>query len=232
MATENARGGTAAESGSGPAASRREQVIGDEEQCARPPLPVLIIACGALAREIMALTKANAWAHVTVQCLPADYHNTPAKIPDAVRAKIRAARGRFGRIFVAYADCGTGGALDAVLAAEGAQRLPGSHCYGFFAGQRTFAELMEAELGTFYLTDFLARHFDRLIYEGLGLDRHPQLMSTIFAHYRKLVYLAQTDDPALRMKAEQAAQRLGLAYEHRFTGYGELEPALVAFAKG
>ena len=188
---------------------------------------VLIIACGALAREVVALIRANQWQHMTVQCLPAEWHNTPDKIPDGVRDKIRAARGRFARIFVAYADCGTGGRLDQVLKEEGVERIAGAHCYEFFAGAKTFAELADAEPGTFYLTDFLAQHFDRLIYRGLGLDRHPQLMSDYFGNYRKLVYLAQIEEPRLVAKAQEAAKYLGLEFEYRFSGYGDLERALV-----
>ncbi len=187
---------------------------------------VLIIACGALAREIVALVRANRWQHMTVQCLPAEWHNTPDKIPDGVRDKIRAARGRFARIFVAYADCGTGGQLDQVLKEEGVERIPGAHCYEFFAGAKTFAELSDAEPGTFYLTDFLAHHFDRLIYRGLGLDRHPQLMPDYFGNYRKLVYLAQIEEPRLVAKAREAAKYLGLEFEYRFSGYGDLTRAL------
>ncbi|MCZ6732172.1 MAG: DUF1638 domain-containing protein [Gammaproteobacteria bacterium] len=187
---------------------------------------VLIIACGALAREIVALVRANRWQHMTVQCLPAEWHNTPDKIPDGVRDKIRAARGRFARIFVAYADCGTGGQLDQVLKEEGVERIPGAHCYEFFAGAKTFAELSDAEPGTFYLTDFLAQHFDRLIYRGLGLDRHPQLMPEYFGNYRKLVYLAQIEEPRLVAKAREAAKYLGLEFEYRFSGYGDLTRAL------
>ncbi len=187
---------------------------------------VLIIACGALAREIVALVRANRWQHMTVQCLPAEWHNTPDKIPDGVRDKIRAARGRFARIFVAYADCGTGGQLDQVLKEEGIERIPGAHCYEFFAGAKTFAELSDAEPGTFYLTDFLAQHFDRLIYRGLGLDRHPQLMPDYFGNYRKLVYLAQIEEPRLVAKAREAAKYLGLEFEYRFSGYGDLTRAL------
>lgn len=187
----------------------------------------LIIACGALAHEITALMRMNRWHHMAVQCLPADWHNTPEKITPGVAAHI--ARGReqgFEQIFVAYADCGTGGQLDAVLAREGVERLPGAHCYGFFAGQARFEALTEQAIGSFYLTDFLLRHFDRLVIRGLGLDRHPELLSLYFGHYTHLVYLAQrpsADGPAL---AQAAAQRLGLAYAYEDTGYGELETGL------
>jgi hypothetical protein len=135
--------------------------------------PVLVIACGALAREIVALRKLNGWSALDIQCLPPELHNRPERIPAAVREAIGAARAHYQRIFVAYADCGTGGRLDAVLQAEQVERLPGAHCYEFFATSAAFAKLGEAEPGTFYLTDFLVRHFDRLVIAGLGIDRHP-----------------------------------------------------------
>ncbi|MFQ6022152.1 MAG: DUF1638 domain-containing protein [Acidiferrobacterales bacterium] len=190
--------------------------------------PVLIIACGALAREIIALIRANGWGHMTVQCLPAELHNTPDKIPSAVREKIRASRDKFAHVFVAYADCGTGGQLDAVLEEEAVERLPGAHCYEFYAGSETFAVLAEAELGTFYLTDFLVRHFDRLVYRGLGLDRYPELAADYFRHYRKVVYLAQVEDPYLAAKARRAAEQLGLEFDYHFTGYGGLARTLAS----
>lgn len=188
---------------------------------------ILLIACGALAREIVALVRANRWEHMTVQCLPAALHNTPEKIPTAVAAQIHAARGRFERIFVAYGDCGTGGQLDAVLEREGVERIPGAHCYEFFASSPVFATLAEAEPGSFYLTDFLAQHFDRLVYRGLGLDRWPELKALYFGNYRKLVYLAQNHEPTLLARAQEAATRLGLEFAYRFTGYGDLQRALV-----
>jgi hypothetical protein len=186
----------------------------------------LIIACGALAREIVALRTINNWPHLVVQCLPAELHNRPEKIPAAVRAKIQAARGRFTSIFVAYADCGTGGLLDSVLAEEGVERIPGAHCYEFFAGSAQFAELAEAELGTFYLTDFLLQHFERLIIHGLGIDKHPELLPIYFGNYKKLTYLAQVESPEKIAAGRVAAQRLGLEFETRFTGYGGLATSL------
>ena len=186
----------------------------------------LIIACGALAREIVALRTLNNWPHLVVQCLPAELHNRPEKIPAAVRAKIQAARGRFTSIFVAYADCGTGGLLDAVLAEEGVERIPGSHCYEFFVGSAQFAELAEAELGTFYLTDFLLQHFERLIIHGLGIDKHPELLPMYFGHYKKLTYLAQVPSEEKMAAGRAAAQRLGLEFETHITGYGELASSL------
>ena len=201
----------------------------------RPPR-TLVVACGALAREIMSLVRRHDWSDaIEVQCLPAVWHNFPERIAGGVRAKIRAAqaRGRNGgnrRIFVAYGDCGTGGALDAVLEEEGAERIPGPHCYEFFSGAATFAALHDAEPGTLYLTDYLARNFDRLIIEGLGLDRHPELAPTYFGNYRRLVHLAQARDEAAEGMARCAAERLGLEFEHRFTGYGALEPFLARAA--
>ncbi len=193
--------------------------------------PVLIIACGALAHEITQLRKANRWTHVDVQCLRADFHNTPDKIAPAVKEQIEKARDKYQRIFVAYADCGTGGLLDAMLEKENIERLPGAHCYEFFAGSPVFEELMEAELGTFYLTDYLAQHFERIILKGFGIDKHPELESMMFGNYRKLVYLSQTENAALLNKAQQAAQRLNLEFEYRYTGYGDLETSLQAFVR-
>ena len=192
----------------------------------------LIIACGALAHEIVALRRANQWPHLEVQCLPAELHNRPEKIPQAVRDKIRQNKGRYASMFVAYADCGTGGLLDAVLQEEGVERIPGAHCYEFFAGSAAFAELADAEPGTFYLTDFLVAHFDRLIIHGLGIDRHPELMPMYFGNYRRLVYLAQLESPDKRAAAERAAARLGLAFEYRVTGYGGLEQSLRRAGEG
>jgi hypothetical protein len=193
---------------------------------------VLVIACGALAGEIAELRKANAWRHLDVQCLPAELHNHPQRIPGAVRDKIRANRDLYASIFVAYGDCGTGGELDAVLAQEGAERIPGAHCYEFFAGAGGFAALADAEPGTFYVTDFLVRHFDRLVIRGLGIDRHPELAGQYFGNYRRLVYLAQRETPERMAAARAAAARLGLAFESRRTGYGGLERSLRAASTG
>lgn len=192
----------------------------------------LIIACGALAREIVAIIEANGLAHLELRCLPATLHNRPERIAGAVRDAIRDARSTYARIWVAYADCGTGGALDAVLEAEGVERLPGPHCYATFAGQAAFSALAEAAPGTFYLTDFLARQFETLVIRGLGLDRHPELLPVYFGHYTRLVYLAQSEDPALTAKAEAAAARLGLGFERIRTGMGELSTFIEAAAAG
>jgi hypothetical protein len=182
----------------------------------------LLIACGALAREVRALTELNGWTHLDLTCLPAKLHNRPERIPAAVRAKIRANRGRYERILVLYGDCGSGGELDRVLAEEGVERIEGPHCYAFYRGVDAFLAEAEAEPGCFYLTDFLVRHFHRLVIQGLGIDRHPELLPLYFGNYTKLVYLAQTADPDLERKAKAAALRLGLAYEQRTTGYGGL----------
>jgi hypothetical protein len=185
----------------------------------------LIVGCGALARELVTLTQDL--PGVEVACLPPDLHNRPERIPDRVRARIREARREgYDHVFVAYADCGTGGLLDPVLAEEGVERLPGAHCYEFFAGRTDFARLADEEPATFWLTDFLARNFERLVIRGLGIDRHPELEATYFGNYRRLIYLSQTDDPDLLTMARRAAERLGLAFEHRHTGYGELATAI------
>jgi hypothetical protein len=189
---------------------------------------VLLIACGALAREIVDLIERNRWTHFDVQCLPAKWHNTPEKIVPAVREKIREAKARYKSIFVLYGDCGTGGLLDKMLAEEGVDRIDGPHCYAFFSGNADFAARAETEFSAFYLTDYLARHFDKLIWQGLGLDRHPELLPMYFGNYTKIVYLAQTRDEELAKKAMAAARKLGLNYEYRFTGYGELEDGLKA----
>jgi hypothetical protein len=177
------------------------------------------------------LTRRAGFPEVDLTCLPATLHNRPEQIPEAVRGRIRRARaaGR-DRIFVAYADCGTGGLLDKVLDEEGVARLEGAHCYEVYAGHAAFAALADEEPGTFYLTDFLARNFDRLVIRGLGLDRHPELLAQYFGNYTRVIYLAQTDDAELTARARRGARRLGLRFERRFTGYGELAPAMLSAA--
>ena len=179
---------------------------------------VLVISCGALAREIVELQRLNDWTHIKIQCLPAELHNRPHKIPGAVEAAIEKYKDEYEHLFVAYADCGTGGALDKVLEKHGVARLPGAHCYEFYSGSGEFAALSENEPATFYLTDFLTRHFERLVKQGLGLDNHPQLLETYFGNYRRLVYLSQVDSAELETMARQWADYLGLDYEHRHTG--------------
>jgi hypothetical protein len=195
----------------------------------RPPL---VIGCGALAVELVELTRRAGLPALDLTCLPASLHNRPERIPGAVAERIRRARADgYERIFVAYADCGTGGLLDRVLEAEGVARLEGAHCYEVYAGRAAFATLHEEEPGTFYLTDFLVRNFDRLVIRGLGLDRHPELLEMYFGNYRRLVYLAQTDDASLTARAEAAAVRLGLAFERRSVGVGELAGAIATFSR-
>ncbi|MGI8972577.1 MAG: DUF1638 domain-containing protein [Gaiella sp.] len=190
---------------------------------------VLVLACGAIAREVLAVIELNGWTHVEVRCLPAKLHSTPERIPAAVDAKLTELADRYDAVFVAYADCGTAGALDVVLDRHGVERLPGAHCYGFLAGNAAWEEMQETDPATFYLTDFLARHFEALVVRGLKLDRHPELVSMMFGNYRRLVYLAQTDNPSLRERAASAAEFLGLELEVVRTGYGELVPELTRF---
>lgn len=190
-----------------------------------------IIACGALANELVALKKINHWDHFEISCLPAKYHQTPALIPDAVQEKISQIRSKNnGDILVAYGDCGTGGKLDKVLQKEGVERLPGNHCYDFFAGRDVFKALHEAEIGTFYLTDFLTQHFDNYVWKALWLDRKPELLEMYFGNYKKLVFLAQTENPKLTLKAQECASKLGLDFERVFTGFGEMETELKALS--
>ncbi|MEL6793575.1 MAG: DUF1638 domain-containing protein, partial [Pseudomonadota bacterium] len=187
----------------------------------------LLIACGALAREILALIDLNGWRHMTLRCLPAKLHLYPERIPDAVREAV--AKGRadgFATVYVVYADCGTGGLLDAVCAELGVERVPGPHCYSFFDGNEAFAAKADAEMTAFFLTDFLVKQFDAFVWKPMGLDRHPDLRDMIFGNYETLIYLAQIDDPALDAKARACADRLGLAYERRVTGYGDLATSL------
>jgi len=195
---------------------------------AAPP-STLLIACGALAREILAVIEINGLPGMALECLPATLHNHPEHIPEAVRDKVRAARARgVENIHVVYADCGTGGMLDRVCGEEGVTRIAGPHCYAFFDGLDAFAARAEEEMGAFFLTDFLARQFETLIWKGMGLDRHPDLRDLYFDNYDRVVHLAQTDDPALDAKARAAADRLGLRYVRRATGYGELADFVTA----
>ncbi|MDG1067369.1 MAG: DUF1638 domain-containing protein [Sulfitobacter sp.] len=187
---------------------------------------ILIIACGALAREIIDLKEANRWTHLDLTCLPANYHLYPDKITAAVQKTVAKHRDAYDNIFIAYADCGTGGLLQAACAELGVEMIAGPHCYSFFEGNDRFATTSADEITTFYLTDFLVRQFDAFIIKPMGLDRHPQLRDMYFGNYEKLVYQAQTDDPALTAKAKECASRLGLAFERRYTGYGDLKSAM------
>lgn len=189
---------------------------------------ILLVACGALAHEILALKRANAWDHLDLQCLPANLHLWPDRIPAAVEAAVAQHRAHYDRLFIVYADCGTGGMLQEKCKELGVAMIEGPHCYSFFEGNAAFAAKAEDEFTAFYLTDFLVRQFDAFVWRPMGLDRHPELRDMYFGNYTKLVYQAQTDDPALDAKARDCAARLGLAYERRFTGYGDLTPALAA----
>ncbi|MDB9707730.1 DUF1638 domain-containing protein [Planktotalea frisia] len=186
----------------------------------------LIIACGALAREILALKELNGWEHMDLTCLPAIYHVHPEKITDAVETAVLKHKTDYAQIFIAYADCGTGGLLAAKCAALGVELIQGPHCYSFFEGNAAFEKISEDEFTAFYLTDFLVRQFDAFVIKPMGLDRHPELRDMYFGNYEKLVYQAQTDNPELTEKAKLCAERLGLRFERRFTGYGDLETAL------
>jgi len=207
-------------------------LLEDEVEFGSAHARVLILACGAIAREVLAVRDLNGWGHVDVRCLPAKLHSTPALIPAAVDAKLTELEGRYDHVFVAYADCGTAGALEPVLERHGVERLPGAHCYGFLAGNDAWDAMQEDEPATFYLTDFLARHFDSLVVRALKLDTHPELLPIVFGNYKRLVYLAQTDDARLEERARDAAAFLGLAFERRRTGYGELVPSLTRFVDG
>jgi hypothetical protein len=191
---------------------------------------ILLIACGALAHEILALKVANGWGHMDLQCLPAKLHLWPDKIIPAMEAAVAEARDRYDTIFVVYADCGTGGQLRAACDRLGIEMVEGPHCYSFFEGNAKFAEAAEEEFSAFYLTDFLVRQFDAFVWKPMGLDRHPELRDMYFGNYTKLVYQAQLDDPALDAKAQDCARRLGLAYERRLTGYGDLATTLTRVA--
>ena len=192
---------------------------------------ILVISCGALAHEILALKRTNGWDHLELQCLPANLHLWPDRITEAVTVAVAVHRDQYQTIFVAYADCGTGGLLQQRCADLGFEMIAGPHCYAFFEGNAAFAAHPD-EITAFYLTDFLVRQFDAFVWRPMGLDRHPQLRDMLFGNYTKLVYQAQTDDPALDLKAQDCARRLGLEYERRKTGYGDLEVALAKVAHG
>ena len=193
------------------------------------PKNVLLLACGALAREILDIIDKNRWDHLHLQCLPAMYHVYPEKITPAVREAVAKYRADYDEILVVYADCGTGGQLQAACDELGVTMIPGPHCYSFFEGNDAFEQ--RDEITAFYLTDFLVRQFDAFVWAPLGLDKHPELLPMYFEHYEKLVYQAQIKDPELEAKAKDCATRLGLDYEYRFTGYGDLPAALGAVSR-
>ena len=190
---------------------------------------VLLLACGALAHEVLAVIRANGWTHLDLQCLPAKLHLYPDQITEAVKATVVQRRADYDAIHVLYADCGTGGQLQAACDALGVEMIAGPHCYSFFEGNEAFAAHPD-EFTAFYLTDFLVRQFDAFVWKPMGFDRHPELIAMMFGNYTKLVYQAQTDDHALEAKAQDCAARLGLAYERRFTGYGDLAPFIAQAA--
>jgi len=199
---------------------------------ANPDGPVLVLACGALANEIIALREQLGVTDdaMVLQCLPAELHNRPGQIAPRLDAYLSEHRHKYSRVLIGYGDCGTGGAIDKVLARHEAGRLPHAHCYEFFATTPRFNEISEAEIGSYFMTDFLVRHFDRIVWEGLGLDTRPEMLKTYFGNYRDLVYLAQTDSPELQAKAQEAAKRLDLHYVYHKVGYGDLTQAIKAAA--
>ena len=191
---------------------------------------VLLIACGALAHEVLALKQINGWDHLDLQCLPANLHLYPDRITAEVERVVGLRRAEYGAVFVLYADCGTGGLLFAKCQELGVEMLAGPHCYSFFEGNDGFLARSETEFTAFYLTDFLVRQFDAFVWRPMGLDRHPELRDMYFGNYTKLVYQAQTDNPVLDAKAQDCAARLGLAYERRSTGYGDLAVEMARMA--
>ena len=201
-----------------------DQILSDSGYAESGAGKILLVACGALAREILAIRDANGWRHMELQCLPAKYHLHPEKIVTAVENLIRERRDMYQKIFVVYADCGTGGLLERKCDELGVEMIEGPHCYSFFEGNSAFAQ--REEITAFYLTDFLVRQFDAFVWEPMGLDRHPELRDMMFGNYTKLVYQAQTKDESLRKLASECANRLGLQFEYRYTGYGDLETAL------
>lgn len=198
---------------------------------AAPGGRVLLIACGALAHEVLALKRLNGWDHLDLQCLPANLHLWPDRISGAVAEAVARHRGEYASIHVLYADCGTGGQLQEKCKELGVEMIEGPHCYSFFEGNDQFAARAETEITAFYLTDFLVRQFDAFVWRPMGFDRHPELIPMMFGNYTKLVYQAQTEDPALDAKAADCARRLGLDYERRFTGYGDLTAAMARAAR-
>ncbi len=188
---------------------------------------IRVIACGMIAREILDVCRMNGLDHVSLTCLPADYHHHPERIAPETDKAIRKARAEgYDHIFIGYADCGTGGMLDKVCEEHGVERIAGPHCFSFYLGNDAFAAADDEYMRTFFVTDFLARHFETFLLKPLGLDRHPELREMYFGAYERLLYIAQTDDPVLTEKARAGAKVLGLAFERRLTGYGDLSPAM------
>ena len=206
---------------------------GQDSSSVREPVPlqskVRVIACGMIAREVLAVNDQLGFGHVDLKCLPAEYHHYPQKIAPALDKAIADARAEgFDHVFVGYADCGTGGELDKICKKHGVERIAGPHCFAFYMGNSAFEEAQEGFLRTFFITDFLARHFETFMVKPLGLDRHPELRDMYFGNYETALYLAQTEDPDLLARAKAAAAFLGLQFEYRYTGYGDLQGALSA----
>lgn len=194
---------------------------------------LLVIACGMIAREVLAVKQQLKLDHLELTCLPAEFHFYPDRIAPAMDKAIEKAKAEgYGRIFVGYADCGTGGLLDRVIEKHGVERMAGPHCFAFYQGMDAYTKVAEDDMMSFYMTDFLCRQFEAFFIKPLGLDRHPELIKDYFGNYEKLIYLAQTDDPELDKVAEKAAAMLGLAYERRPTGYGDLTSELARAAAG
>ncbi len=191
------------------------------------PKKLRIIACGMIAREVLAVNEQLGFDHIDLKCLPAEYHHHPEKIAPAMDVAIQTAREEgFEDIFIGYADCGTGGELDKICQKHGVERIAGTHCFSFYMGNDVYEKSDGEYMTTFFITDFLARHFDTFLIKPLGLDRHPELLDMYFANYTRALYIAQTDDPELEQNAREAAKFLGLEYERRYTGFGDLIPAL------
>jgi len=204
----------------------------DKQPKPNPTEKIRVIACGMIAREVLAINEQIGRNHIDLKCLPAEFHHHPEKIAPAMDIAIREARAEgFTRIFAGYADCGTGGELDKVCKKHGIERIAGPHCFSFYIGNDTFAKAGDDHMTTFFITDFLARHFETFMVKPLGMDRHPELKEMYFSNYKKALYLAQTNDPDLDEKAEAAARFLGLEFERRYTGYGDLTPALAELAE-
>ena len=189
-----------------------------------------MIACGALAGHIRDIVARRGWP-VAVHALPAVLHNRPQQITPMAERAVCHALANGHRVALAYADCGTYGALDELCVTYGIRRLPGLHCYDLFAGPARLAAMFDAEPGTYVLTDFLLRGFDRLVLASLGLDKYPELWPDYFGHYRRLVWLAQepaasADSAALEAAAARVAALFGLPLTRVDTGVSRLEREL------
>jgi len=190
-----------------------------------PKSDVLFIACGALAKETKEIIDRHGWS-VELKALPAVYHMTPLKITTNLDVMLEKLKGQYQRIIVVYGECGATG-IDTVLDRHEVVRVSGPHCYEMYAGANEFARLMDDEPGTFFLTDWLLRAYEKAVLRGLGLDKHPELAPLYFGNYHRLVYLSQAPTEMLIKKAQTIAASMGWTFEHRYVGYGELETRLV-----